>query len=126
MGYRSDVTVAIYPDDRKQEGYDALKMLMGTTFKDTVAMFDSHMDWRDDKCVLVFEIMDTKWYEADPDVKAFLSMLSMLENDTDGGIAGYNYEMVRLGENSDDIEFSSGGEYTEYFMSVSRVVDLDI
>ena len=129
MGYRSDVTVAIYPDDRKQEGYDVLKMLMGTTFKDTAAMFamlDSDMDWQDDKRVLVFNITGIKWYDSYPDIAAFLNMLETLANEGEDGIEGYNYEMVRLGEDTDDIEFSNGGNSIEHFMSVSRVVDLDI
>jgi hypothetical protein len=127
MGYRSDVTVAIYPDDRKQEGYDALKVLMGTTFKDAAAPFEADMEWHDDGCELVYNIVDIKWYESDPEVKAFLHMLNVLANEVkEGGIEGYNYEMVRLGEESDDIEFSNGGEFIEYFMSVSRVVDMNI
>jgi len=126
MGYRSDVSVVIYPDECNQEKYDMLKVLMGTTFKDTVALFDANMEWRDEGCALIFNIVDVKWYDSYPDVQAFLRMLSMLENDTDGGIAGYNYEMVRLGEDTDDIEFTEGGEYTANVICVSRVVDINI
>jgi len=127
MGYRSDVTVAIYPDERKQEGYDALKVLMGTTFKDEAAPFEADMEWHDDGCVLAFNITGIKWYEAYPDIKAFLHMLNVLVNEVEeGGIEGYNYEMVRLGEDADDTEFSNGGEFIEYFMSVSRAVRMNI
>jgi hypothetical protein len=125
MGYRSDVTVAIYPDNRKQEGYDMLKVLMGTTFKDVP--FDDCMSWHDDKCALVYNIMDVKWYDSYADIKAFLSMLDVLANDVEeGGIEGYNYELVRLGEDADDIEQSQGGCDIEYCLSINREVSVDL
>jgi hypothetical protein len=127
MGYRSDVSVVIYPDERNQEKYDMLKVLMGTTFKDTVALFDANMEWRDEGCALIFNIVDVKWYDSYTDVQAFLHMLNVLANEVkEGGIEGYNYEMVRLGEESDDIEFTEGGEYTAGVICVSRVVDINI
>jgi hypothetical protein len=124
MGYRSDVTVAIYPDERKQEKYDMLKVLMGTTFKDV--NFDDCMEWHDDGCVLAFNITDMKWYEADPDVRVFLSMLANLAGETEDGIGGYNYEMLRLGEDDDDTEFSNGGKDIDGILRLSRVVDIDV
>ena len=126
MGYRSDVTVVIYPDQCDQEKYDTLKVLMGTTFKDTVALFDANMEWRDEGYALIFNIVDVKWYDSYPDVQAFLHMLSVLANEGEDGIEGYNYDMVRLGEESDDIEQTEGGEYTAGVICVSRVVDINI
>jgi len=126
MGYRSDVTVVVYPDERDQDKYNTLKVLMGTTFKDTVALFDANMEWRDEGCALIFNIVDVKWYDSYTDVQAFLRMLSVLANEGEDGIEGYNYEMVRLGEESDDIEQTEGGEYTAGVICVSRVVDINI
>lgn len=124
MGYRSDVTVAIYPDERNQEKYDTLKVLMGTTFKDV--MFDDCMNWHDNKCALVYNIIDMKWYDSYPEVQAFLRMLASLAGETEDGIGGYNYEMVRLGEDADDTEQSQGGDYIEYCLSVNRDVSVDL
>ena len=124
MGYRSDVTVAIYPDERNQEKYDMLKVLMGTTFKDVV--FDDCMSWRDNKCALVYNIVDIKWYESSSDIAAFLHMLASLAGETEDGIGGYNYETVRLGEDDDDTEQSQGGDYIEYCLSVNRDVSVDL
>ena len=124
MGYRSDVTVAIYPDERNQEKYDTLKVLMGTTFKDV--MFDDCMNWHDNKCALVYNIIDMTWYDSYPEVQAFLRMLASLAGETEDGIGGYNYEMVRLGEDADDTEQSQGGDYIEYCLSVNRDVSVDL
>ena len=124
MGYRSDVTVAIYPDERNQDKYDTLKVLMGTTFKDV--MFDDCMNWHDNKCALVYNIIDMKWYDSYPEVQAFLRMLASLAGETEDGIGGYNYEMVRLGEDADDTEQSQGGDYIEYCLSVTRDVSVDL
>lgn len=124
MGYRSDVTVAIYPDERNQEKYDTLKVLMGTTFKDV--NFDDCMNWHDNKCALVYNIIDMKWYDSYPEVQAFLRMLASLAGETEDGIGGYNYEMVRLGEDADDTEQSQGGDYIEYCLSVNRDVSVDL
>ena len=126
MGYRSDVTVVIYPDERNQEKYDMLKVLMGTTFKDVP--FDDCVNWRDDKCVLVYNITDMKWYDSYPEVQAFLRMLNVLANEVEegAGIGGYNYEMVRLGEDADDTEQSQAGEAVEYCISVTRDVSVDL
>lgn len=124
MGYRSDVTVAIYPDERNQEKYDTLKVLMGTTFKDV--MFDDCMNWHDNKCALVYNIIDMKWYDSYPEVQAFLRMLASLAGETEDGIGGYNYETVRLGEDADDTEQSQGGDYIEYCLSVNRDVSVDL
>jgi hypothetical protein len=124
MGYRSDVTVAIYPDERNQEKYDTLKVLMGTTFKDV--MFDDCMNWHDNKCALVYNIIDMKWYDSYPEVQAFLRMLASLAGETEDGIGGYNYETVRLGEDADDTEQSQGGDYIEYCLSVTRDVSVDL
>lgn len=126
MGYRSSVTVAIYPDDRDQEKYATLKVLMGTTFKDAIAPFDEGCNWYDNKGVLVIEIGDVKWYDSFPDVQAFHQMLEDLTKGADGGIEGYNYEMIRLGEDDNDIDHSIGGEYTEGLLYVNREVVLGI
>ena len=124
MGYRSDVTVAIYPDERNQDKYDTLKVLMGTTFKDV--MFDDCMNWHDNKCALVYNIIDMKWYDSYPEVQVFLRMLASLAGETEDGIGGYNYETVRLGEDADDTEQSQGGDYIEYCLSVNRDVSVDL
>jgi len=66
MGYRSSVTVVIYPDNggRNETRYDMLKLLMNTTFKLTYEEFESNFEWLDSHRVLKFEATDVKWYDS--------------------------------------------------------------
>jgi hypothetical protein len=121
MGYRSDVAVVIYGDDRNPEKYALLKTLMNTTFKVAYDAWDASVTWHDTKHVLEFFIKDVKWYEGYPDVDAFTTMLENLKE-----IEGYNYEFVRIGENDDDIESNTHGDHSEWILSVNRSIEVEL
>ena len=132
MGYRSDVVALIYPDAetkaQAQEQYDQLKVLMATTFKDTidgtagVDGFRGYMTWMDDDHVLKFQLDDVKWYPGYADVQMFEQMMPAFDSD----IEGYCTEFVRLGEESDDTEERHTGENNQYYLHVSRSIDCNI
>jgi len=121
MGYRSQVAVVIYGDGRSQESYDLLKTLMNTTFKEAYTAFDGCAEWHDGKRVLEFKMEDVKWYDSYPDVRNFMQML-----DDIGDMSGLNYEFLRVGEESEDIETTSEGSYPEYILSVTRSIQVDL
>lgn len=121
MGYRSDVAVVIYGDDRNPEKYALLKTLMNTTFKEAYDAWGNCAIWHDDKCVLEFKIEDVKWYESYPDVIAFTTMLENLQE-----IEGYNYEFVRIGEEDDDVERQTHGDQHEYLIRVCRSIEVEL
>jgi hypothetical protein len=121
MGYRSDVAVVIYGDDRNSEKYALLKTLMNTTFKEAYTEFESSVEWHDYKYVLQFMIQDVKWYDGYGDVKLFMKML-----DDIGDIEGLNYEFIRIGEDDDDVERQTGGENCLYLLSVTRAIEVDL
>jgi hypothetical protein len=115
MGYRSDVVALIYPDaetdTQAQEKYDQLKVLMASTFKDTIdgftgfKGFKGYMTWMDDERVLKFQLDDVKWYPSYVDVQLFDRMMTAFDPDSDdAAIPGYCTEFVRIGEESDDTE----------------------
>jgi hypothetical protein len=132
MGYRSDVVVLIYPDvdlkAQEQEKYDQLKVLMATTFKDTidgtagVDGFMGYMTWMDDECVLKFQLDDVKWYPSYADVQVFERMLRAFDSD----IEGYCTEFVRIGEESDDTEEHHTGDNNQYYLQVRRSIDCNV
>jgi hypothetical protein len=135
MGYRSDVLVLIYPDPPDdvdeaavQEKYDQLKVLMATTFKDTidgttgVDGFMGYMTWMDDECVLKFQLDSVKWYPGYADVQMFEQMMTAFDSD----IEGYCTEFVRLGEESDDTEERHSGENNQYYLQVRRSIDCNV
>ena len=104
MGYRSEVRCLVYPSSalepsQQTEAYNTLKMLMNTTFKDVMDDFGANITFIDVKEVVDFEINDVKWYDSWDDVSRFMAMLPQLEE------AGFSYEYIRVGEDSDDIEY---------------------
>ena len=135
MGYRSQVTAAIYPaepgdplnhctyKEYETEKYNALRLLMGTKFAQIMEMeagwFGSNATWDDENHRLVFELQDVKWYESYEDVKAFEAMLIEVAE------LGYCSEIMRVGEEIDDIEHRANGNDIEYRLSVSRSIEID-
>ena len=120
MGYRSELTVVIYGNGRNLEQYEALKVFMNTTFVSVYKEWESTVEWND-RGVLIFRIEDVKWYDSYSDVKEFNAMLDVLANELE-----YNYEMIRLGEEDDDTERTTGGDNVEWMLNVGRSVNVDI
>jgi len=123
MGYRSDVTVLIYPDNGEQNEarYDTLKLLMNTTFKNVYEEFDEVFEWLDNHRVLKFAVESVKWYPSYPDVTGFQSMLDAI-----GDMEGYNYEFMRVGEDYDDTEQNHRGNDLQYHITVLRSIEVDL
>jgi hypothetical protein len=121
MGYRSDVAVVIYGDQRDLDKYGALKVLMNTTFKLSYTEFEINAEWHDSKGVLMFKIDDVKWYDSYLDVQDFMKMLREIED-----LEGYNYEFMRVGEDTEDIETQHGGSQVDYLLRVTRSIEVDL
>lgn len=134
MGYRSDVVALVYPDtdmdnpEEVQMLYDQLKVLMATTFKDTIDGtagidgFESYMHWMDADRVLKFDLKDVKWYPDYADVQAFEKMLRALDED----IVGYCTEFLRVGEDEDDTDTRRTGGNNQYYLSLSRSINCNV
>ncbi len=120
MGYRSDITVVIYGSECNAEKYEALRVLMPTTFAEVYGVWERCAEWNTRHNTLIFRITDVKWYETYPEVIAFTKMLGTLADELD-----YNWEMVRLGENYEDIEQTFGGSDGDYILCVHRGVDIN-
>lgn len=120
MGYRSDVTAVIYGNECSAEKYETLKVLMATTFANVLKEWESEVEWNNKNKVLIFRIEDVKWYEGYPDVQEFMSMLHTLSGELE-----FNYEMVRLGEEAEDVVPERGGEDVDYILQVERSVAIN-
>ena len=107
MGYRSDVTIVMYP--KRKEDFAALKLYVDETFPDK---FEVHEDnnriggFR----YLLLEIDSIKWYEGYEEVdvytRAFSKWDTMFEDEYEpeqGSI--FHYEFVRIGEDYEDIVY---------------------
>ena len=107
MGYRSDVTIVMYP--KRKEDFAALKLYVDENLPD---QFEVHEDnnriggFR----YLLLEIDSIKWYEGYEEVdvytRAFSKWDTMFEDEYEpeqGSI--FHYEFVRLGEDYEDIVY---------------------
>jgi len=121
MGYRSDVTALIYGDQRDPDKYEVLKVLMNTAFKGVRTEFEANMNWHDEECVLEFKMEGVKWYDSCLDVQDFTRMLCALSE-----IEGFNYEVLRVGEDDNDIQSDTGGNAREHLLSVERTIQVNL
>jgi len=122
MGYRSNIRCLIYPMDTAKENadtfvgnYHALVTLMNTTFKETLDMWDGYVTFDDTHNLIDFAIDDVKWYDSYPDVTAFMQMLTDVQD------LGYEYEFVRVGEESKDIEFRESNNHNGYLNTRTEI-----
>ena len=128
MGYRSDLTVLIYPEMGDSPGagadqYNQLKVLMNTQFRDVVEEFKDDMQWVDSKHTLIFKFESVKWYPSYTDVIRFTAMLHAFRT---AELPGYCTEYVRIGEDDTDIETEYTGDTCEYRLGVSRAITVDL
>lgn len=114
MGYRSDVVFAMYAMDEKdypalqvwfsQFEHEIAELGIAECFK-VVDIFASN-----ENKAIVFEITDTKWYDSYAEVK-FINWLhthfkNVFQTEATEGL--YNYEFIRIGEDTTDIEEDCG------------------
>jgi hypothetical protein len=122
MGYRSDVAAVFYATDKKN--FPVIKLWLQENFP--VEMFKNSIRWFDRG--MVFEENNVKWYPDYEDVKAFEvareKFVELFCNDLKGAVKGA-VEIMRVGENYDDIEYDEYGDY-EGVLECERSIRIDI
>jgi hypothetical protein len=118
MGYRSEVMALVYTYNEPQK-YEALKMLMNTTFKEIFDEWGEDFEWVDGANVLRFEADDVKWYDSYSQVRKFYEFLEEVER------LGYLTEFIRVGENTDDVEMRASRDSCGY-LNVARQIVSDV
>lgn len=108
MGYRSDVTMVMYP--KRKEDFAALKLYVDETFPDK---FEVHYcDARSQQFkgfrYLMLELDSIKWYEGYEEVdvytRAFSEWDTLFRDEADDEPL-FHYEFVRIGEDYKDIVY---------------------
>jgi hypothetical protein len=124
MGYRSDVAAVFYAVDKKD--FPVIKLWLQENFP--VEMFENSIRWFNRG--MVFEEENVKWYPDYEDVKAFdaavekfVEMFCEADRETDPRIGAV--EIMRVGENYDDIEVDEYGAY-EGILECVRSIRVDI
>lgn len=124
MGYRSNVKAAFYVREAKH--LPILKVWLAANFP--MQEFGDCIRWFDRGMVLSEE--GVKWYEDDPDVKAFDEAVRkyLILMDTESKTPApddfpvFSYEFVRLGENYEDIVTEYEGVDCECILGVTREI----
>lgn len=116
MGYRSDVKSLIYGDVERMKVFIVKTKLLGENnalalFKDSIDIQTVKVDPNTELTCIELHGEDWKWYESYEDVKAWEALLKEAEKD------GLDYEFVRIGEESNDIEERCSTD-ARYFISV--------
>ena len=118
MGYRSDVTIVMYP--KRKEDFALLKLYADETFPDK---FEVHERDEGDKYLLL-EIDSVKWYEGYEEVdvytRAFSEWDTLFRDEAEPDDEPlFHYEFLRIGEDYEDIVKDCSG-YCDHILGVDR------
>lgn len=122
MGYRSQVESIIYGEAEKIDLFLVKHKILDSTvfehFKDDIRVVDrdSPLGNYPPQKGIVLSGYDWKWYDEYPDVKAWMELL------VDAEAFGLQYEHVRVGEESGDIETLSSAD-PDWVLNVSTTID---
>ena len=107
MGYRSDVTIVMYP--KRKEDFALLKLYADETFPDT---FEVHEDNNriEGFRYLMLEFEGIKWYEGYEEIdvytRAFSEWDTLFRDEAEPDDEPlFHYEFVRIGEDYEDIVY---------------------
>lgn len=126
MGYRSDVKIAFYlqGEDKKVRA-PALKLWFAENYprREAVDEWGATVEYGSDFVLVHYE--DVKWYDGYTHPGEVRQAIGRFEETWDCATDGTaSWEMVRLGEDPQDIE-REGGEYNDYRLDVVRYSKFD-
>jgi len=121
MGYRSDVTVVMYP--KNDNDFALLKLYVDETFPDQFEVHEDNGRKLGFK-YLVCEMDSVKWYQGYEDVdvytRAFSEWDTMFRDEADPeGEPLFHYEFVRFGEDYEDI-VKDCSNYCDHILGIER------
>tara|TARA_B110000503_G_C7068001_1_gene379641 strand:- start:166 stop:552 length:387 start_codon:yes stop_codon:yes gene_type:complete len=128
MGYRSDVTIMMYP--RNDKDFAMLKLFVDETFPDKFEVHEDNNRTKGFKYLLL-EIDSIKWYDSYEEVqkytKAFNEWDDMFADDGDPKHTDplVHYEFMRVGEEYEDVEYHSSYG-ADHNLNLSREVYIDL
>jgi hypothetical protein len=123
MGYRSDVKSLIYGDPEHMKVFIVKTKLLGAAnalelFKDSIVIQTVKPEPNVELTCIELRGEDWKWYESYTDVIAWEKLLKDAEKD------GLEYEFVRVGEESGDIDERRSDD-SRFFISTCSYSDIN-
>ena len=125
MGYRSDVTIIMYPKFGHRDKFAALKLYVDENLPD---QFEVREGGRGDKYLLL-EFDGIKWYEGYEEVDVYTRAFSEWEDtfrdeaDPEGEPI-FHYEFMRIGEGYEDVVYD-GSYGSAHSLNMSREIYID-
>jgi hypothetical protein len=132
MGYRSDVAYTIRfvndHDTNNEQSFYTFLMEAKANPKCQIALAEVEIDHK--KQAFYFSANDVKWYESYPDVDSHIALFNQakdwvqqtLDQQTHCSIGAI---FTRIGENLDDVEEISIGDYEWEWIQVHRKLEID-
>jgi hypothetical protein len=127
MGYRSNVTIVMYP--KRKEDFAMLKLYADETFPDTFEVHENNNRIEGFRYLLL-EFDNVKWYEGyegvDVYTRAFSEWESMFRDEAEPeGEPIFHYEFMRIGENQEDVVYECSDD-SDNLLNLSREVYISI
>ena len=125
MGYRSDVTIIMYPSADHRDKFAALKLYVDETLPDEFEVIGEG-----DRRYLHCYIDGIKWYEGYEEVDVYTRAFSEWEDtfrdeaDPEGEPI-FHYEFMRIGEGYEDVVYD-GSYGSAHSLNMSREVYIDL
>jgi len=117
MGYRSDVSVVFYTSNESKIPFAAVKFW----FEENFPKHDfCEVEMGQNYVLVTYE--SVKWYEGYPEVNAVNDAIALFCETFDANEdTGVHYEMVRVGEDLNDIEHDHSG-WCQWLLYVERKI----
>lgn len=121
MGYRSDVTIVMYP--KRKEDFNILKLYADETFPDKFEVCEDNNRIEGFR-YLMLEFEGIKWYEGYEEIDVYTRAFSGWDNlfrdeyEPESGSL-FHYEFLRIGEDYEDI-VKDCSEYCDHILGVDR------
>ena len=117
MGYRSNVSVVFYTSNESEVPFAAVKLW----FEENFPKHD-FCDVEVGQNYVLVSYEDVKWYQGYPEVEAVDTAIALFCETFDANEdTGAHYEMMRVGEDLQDIE-REVSDYCHYLLDVSRTI----
>jgi len=128
MGYRSDVTIVMYP--KRKEDFAALKLYVDENLPDQFEVHEDNNHFEEGFRYLMLEFDSVKWYEGYEEVdvytRAFSEWDTMFrdEYEPESGTL-FHYEFLRIGDDMEDIVYDQSAN-SDPILEVERRAYINI
>ena len=133
MGYRNDISILIYGEDRDVVAFKAGERVKGypkgmeyhpLDKPEDGHLCDERFMWHTDDgdTMLEYNFFGIKWSDGNPEVDYWQQLMSLF----DQAFPSLTMEFVRLGEQADDIVVEYFGSNPQYYLNVERTIYKDI